>query len=57
MLNLILVKFGWAYIFAMCIFVCICLILMFSRFCDINLGQDLELPEYTNLSWFAMLFS
>lgn len=55
--NLILEKFGWAYILAMCIFVCICLILMFSRFGDIKLGQDHELPEYTNLSWFAMLFA
>ncbi|MDE4980281.1 BCCT family transporter, partial [Francisella tularensis subsp. holarctica] len=54
--NLILEKFGWAYMLAMCIFVCICLILMFSRFVDIKLGQDHELPEYTNLSWFAMLF-
>ncbi|MDE4959493.1 BCCT family transporter, partial [Francisella tularensis subsp. holarctica] len=41
----------------MCIFVCICLILMFIRFGDIKLGQDHELPEYKNLSWFAMLFA
>ncbi|MDE5007249.1 BCCT family transporter, partial [Francisella tularensis subsp. holarctica] len=38
-LNLILEKFGWAYILARCLFVCICLILMFSRFGDITLGQ------------------
>ncbi|MBK2111727.1 BCCT family transporter [Francisella tularensis subsp. novicida FSC159] len=55
--NLILEKFGWAYILAMSFFVCLCLILMFSRFGDIKLGQDHELPEYTNLSWFAMLFA
>ncbi|MDE4988635.1 BCCT family transporter, partial [Francisella tularensis] len=55
-LNLILEKFCWAYFLAMCIFVCICLILMFSLFGDIKLGHDHELQEYTNLSWFAMLF-
>ncbi|MED7820205.1 MULTISPECIES: BCCT family transporter [unclassified Francisella] len=55
--NLILDKFGWAYILAMSIFVCLCLILMFSRFGDIKLGQEHDLPEYNNISWFAMLFA
>lgn len=30
---------------------------MFSRFGDIKLGQDHELQEYTNFSWFTMLFT
>ncbi|KFJ43612.1 BCCT family transporter [Francisella philomiragia] len=55
--NLILEKFGWAYILAMSIFLCLCLILMFSRFGDIKLGQEHDLPEYSNISWFAMLFA
>ena len=55
--NLILEKFGWAYILAMSIFVCLCLVLMFSRFGDIKLGQEHDLPEYNNISWFAMLFA
>ncbi|QWV00129.1 BCCT family transporter [Francisella salimarina] len=55
--NLILEKFGWTYILAMSIFLCLCLILMFSRFGDIKLGQDHDLPEYSNVSWFAMLFA
>ncbi len=41
----------------MSVFVCLCLVLMFSRFGDIKLGQDHELQEYTNLSWFTMLFA
>ncbi|MDE5018834.1 BCCT family transporter, partial [Francisella tularensis subsp. holarctica] len=55
--NLSQEKYGWAYILARCRFVCICLILMFSRFGDIKLGQDHELAESTNLSWFARLFA
>ncbi|QUE30568.1 BCCT family transporter [Francisella philomiragia] len=55
--NLILEKFGWAYILAMSVFLCLCLILMFSRFGDIKLGQEHDLPEYSNISWFAMLFA
>ncbi|MEY8715047.1 BCCT family transporter [Francisella philomiragia] len=55
--NLILEKFGWSYILAMSVFLCLCLILMFSRFGDIKLGQEHDLPEYSNISWFAMLFA
>ncbi|APC97538.1 BCCT family transporter [Francisella frigiditurris] len=55
--NVILEKFGWLYILAMSIFVCLCVFLMFSRFGDIKLGQEHELPEYSSLSWFAMLFA
>lgn len=55
--TLILEKFGWAYILAMSVFVCLCLVLMFSRFGDIKLGQEHDLPEYNNISWFAMLFA
>ena len=40
----------------MSVFACLCLILMFIRFGDIKLGQDHELPKYTNILWFAMLF-
>ncbi|OEZ33878.1 hypothetical protein AS144_01840 [Francisella endosymbiont of Amblyomma maculatum] len=42
---------------AMIVFVYLCLVLMFSRFGDIKLGQDHELPEYTKLLWFTMLFA
>ncbi len=34
-----------------------CLLLAFSPFGSIRLGRDDETPEYSNFSWFAMLFS
>lgn len=53
----VLTRFGWAYILAMAIFLCICLFVMFSKFGDIKLGQEHDLPDYSNVSWFAMLFA
>ena len=35
----------------------VCLYLMFSRFGSIRLGDDDSRPEFSNFSWFAMLFS
>ncbi len=35
----------------------ICFWLMFSRFGSIRLGDDDSRPEFSNFSWFAMLFS
>ncbi|TDT74358.1 choline/glycine/proline betaine transport protein [Allofrancisella inopinata] len=55
--NLILSNLGWLYILGMSIFVCLCIFLMFSRFGDIKLGQEHDLPQYSNISWFAMLFA
>ena len=35
----------------------VCFYLMFSRFGGIKLGDDDSKPEFSNFSWFAMLFS
>lgn len=35
----------------------VCMWLMFSRFGNIRLGDDDSRPEFSNFSWFAMLFS
>ena len=48
--------FGWAYLLSMLIFVIFALFLAFSRFGKIKLGPDNSTPEYSTLSWFAMLF-
>uniref|UniRef100_UPI0013C36EC5 BCCT family transporter n=1 Tax=Facilibium subflavum TaxID=2219058 RepID=UPI0013C36EC5 len=48
---------GWLYILAMAIFLVLCVFLMVSRLGDIKLGLDHSTPEYSNLSWFAMLFA
>lgn len=48
---------SWVYILSVAIFSMIVIWLMFSRLGEIKLGPDHSTPQYTNLSWFAMLFS
>ena len=49
-------NFGWLYI-AFVFFLCIFLTwLAFSKYGKIRLGKDNEKPEYSNFSWYAMLF-
>jgi len=50
-------SFGWLYISAVAGFLVFVLYLMFSRHGDVKLGPDESEPEYSYLSWFAMLFS
>lgn len=49
--------FGWFYILSVALFLIFVLFLMFSRYGDVKLGPDDSEPEYSYLSWFAMLFS
>ncbi len=48
---------NWYYISAMVVMMFACFYLMFSRFGNIRLGDDDSKPEFSNFSWFAMLFS
>ncbi len=48
---------SWYYIIIVMGLVLFCLIMMFSRFGSIRLGDDDSRPEFSNFSWFAMLFS
>ncbi len=48
---------NWYYISALVIMLFVCFYLMFSRFGKIKLGDDDSVPEFSNFSWFAMLFS
>lgn len=50
-------NFGWLYLFLALGFLIFAFYLAFSRFGSIRLGSDDDEPEYSNLSWFAMLFS
>ncbi|XEC95209.1 BCCT family transporter [Paenibacillus tarimensis] len=50
-------SFGWFYLFAALIFLLFVLYLGFGKYGRIRLGDDDEEPEYSNLSWFSMLFS
>lgn len=49
-------KFGWlylAFVFFLCVFLCW---LTFSKYGNIKLGSDDDIPEYSNFSWYSMLF-
>jgi choline/glycine/proline betaine transport protein len=48
---------GWYYMTALTAMLFICLYLMFSRHGNIKLGADDSKPEFSNFSWFSMLFS
>ncbi|PZD95437.1 glycine/betaine ABC transporter permease [Paenibacillus sambharensis] len=50
-------KFGWFYLFATFGFLLFALFLAFGKYGKIRLGADDDEPEYTTLTWFAMLFS
>ncbi|WOF44140.1 BCCT family transporter [Sphingopyxis indica] len=49
--------FGWFYIVSVAGFLIFLLFLMFSSYGNVKLGADDSEPEYSYLSWFAMLFS
>ena len=48
---------SWYYIIIVMGMVLLCIMLMFSRHGSIRLGDDDSRPEFSNFSWFAMLFS
>lgn len=49
-------NFGWSYLISMLVFVIFALILAFSKYGNIKLGADDSKPEFSTVSWFAMLF-
>ncbi|HEU4563656.1 MAG TPA: BCCT family transporter [Gemmatimonadaceae bacterium] len=49
--------FGWLYLTATFAFLLFALAVALSRYGTIRLGAEDEEPEYSNTSWFAMLFS
>ena len=48
---------GWIYVLAVGTFLFLSLWMMVSRLGDIKLGPDHSQPEFTDISWYAMLFS
>lgn len=55
--NFVADKFGWLYMLGVGIFTLFALFLAISPFGKFRLGPDQSKPTYSNLSWFAMLFS
>jgi choline-glycine betaine transporter len=49
--------FGWLMILAVAAFLVFCVWLAAGPYAKVRLGPDDSRPDYSNLSWFAMLFS
>jgi choline/glycine/proline betaine transport protein len=49
--------FGWYYVAAVALFVVFSLWIGLSRYGDIKLGHDDDEPEFSVVSWFALLFA
>lgn len=50
-------SFGWYYFFTASVCIVFVLFLAFSRYGDVKLGPKHSVPEYSLLSWSAMLFA
>ncbi|WP_297597232.1 BCCT family transporter [uncultured Cetobacterium sp.] len=57
LLSSIITNFGFLYLIIVLLIAFVCLYLCCSRYGDIRLGKDNSKPEYSNISWFSMLFS
>jgi choline/glycine/proline betaine transport protein len=55
--NWLVTNFGWFYMACIAFFFGFVIYLAFSKFAHIKLGPDDSEPDYSYLSWFAMLFS
>lgn len=49
--------FGWFYILTVAIILITVIFLGLSRYGEIKLGPDHSSPDYSNITWFSMLFS
>ena len=49
--------FGWYYILAVSVILVFVIFLLFSPYGKIRLGRDDEKPQFSNFTWFTMLFS
>ncbi|GAB3247457.1 BCCT family transporter [Kineosporia babensis] len=56
-LNWLTGTFGWAYLVVTLALLVFLVFLAFSPYGDIRLGKDTDRPEFSNLSWFAMILS
>ncbi|RAV31736.1 BCCT family transporter [Corynebacterium heidelbergense] len=56
-LTFVVNDFGWLFVIAATAFVGFILFVAFSRFGRIRLGKDDEQPEFSTVSWVAMMFA
>lgn len=57
LMNFISNKMSWFYNLLMIMFFIFCIWMFFGKFRNIKLGDDDSKPEFSNISWFCMLFS
>lgn len=57
LLGRILDEFGWFYLLTGLAILLFTVLIAFSRYGKIRLGDPGEKPEYSNFAWFSMLFS
>ncbi|MBQ9069616.1 MAG: BCCT family transporter [Eggerthellaceae bacterium] len=55
-LNFLEVNFGWLYLLSVLAFVFFSIAIAASKYGKVKLGPDDSKPEYSTISWFAMLF-
>ncbi len=55
--NFFITNLGWFYLICVSLFLIFCIVLALSKYGKIKLGKEEEDPEYSRMSWFAMLFS
>lgn len=48
--------FGWLYILSIVAFIGFCFWISISKYGRVKLGKDNEKPEFSNFSWYSMLF-
>lgn len=53
----ILERFGWFYIFSVAVYLIVVLLLVLGRYGNLKLGPDDSTPEFSYVSWVAMLFA
>lgn len=55
--NFFTLELGFTYIYFLVFVIAVILFLGFSKFGKIRLGKDTDIPEYSLLSWFSMIFA
>lgn len=56
-LDYVVTDWGWLFVLASTVFVFFVLFVAFSKFGHIKLGKDDEQPEFSTVSWVAMMFA
>lgn len=55
--NFVASSFGWYYMLIMSLLVALSIFLIFSPYGKIRLGKDTDRPQFSTITWIAMLFS